>query len=68
MPKIRKGKTAKDRESGAKQRNADNKRMRADWRNSMDARGKTDPFPRSTCNGKRNRFVVTGKGNKAVYL
>ena len=47
---VRKGKTHKDRSSGAQARNEENKFTRAEW-------GRTGgPFPYHTCNGKRNRF------------
>jgi hypothetical protein len=62
--RIRKGKTKVDRERGAAQKNALNKDMRASWQN--DSKGST--FPWSACNGKRNRYQVTGKSGETVYL
>ena len=60
------GKTAKDRASGAMARNASNKDTRASWCN--DSKRSADNFPYSTCNGKRNRTVITGKGNEQIRL
>lgn len=55
------GKTTKDRESGAQQRNHDNKRARAAYQNdtSRDAL-----FPKTTCNGKKNRHRYMAKGGE----
>lgn len=50
----RPGKTERDRESGALQRNISNKRARADWQASSNSRTPT-PFPTTSCNGKKNR-------------
>jgi hypothetical protein len=54
MPKIREGKTKRDRESGATARTISNRLERAAWRNDPNSTNAT--FPRHTCNGKRNRF------------
>ena len=54
--RIRNGKTAKDRKSGATARNYDNKRARAEWGETSNSSRSSSNFPRSTCNGKRNRF------------
>lgn len=62
-PRTRKGKTAKDRANGAKGKNQQNKDMRASWQNDT----KSTSFPSSACNGKRNRYQWTGKGNETVY-
>lgn len=62
--RIRKGKTKVDRERGAAAKNAMNKDMRASWQGNS----KGSSFPWSSCNGKRNRYQVTGKGNQTVYL
>ena len=50
---MRRGKTARDRVSGATARNASNKSVRADFLKQSDADPKS--FPSFTCNGKRNR-------------
>ena len=56
MPKVRTGKTAKDRANGAFAKNAANKTERANWRNTSTGSRSNVNFPRHTCNGKRNRF------------
>jgi hypothetical protein len=56
MPKVRTGKTAKDRVMGAFAKNAANKAERANWRNQSTGSRLNTNFPRHTCNGKRNRF------------
>ncbi len=66
MPKVRTGKTARDRANGALQRSADNKRARMDW--DTDHRATNATFPRLSCNGKKNRSRVTAKGNKTVMV
>lgn len=58
------GKTAKDRESGAKERNASNKRVRAGYQNENTRHGKV--FPKTTCNGKKNRHRWMNKGGNYV--
>lgn len=60
------GKTAKDKASGAERRNYENKESRANWSN--DARRSLANFPFNSCNGKRNRTVVTGRGNTRVTI
>ena len=62
--RIRRGKTAKDHANGQKHKNAQNKDSRAAWQN--DTKGSS--FPVASCNGKRNRYQVTGKGGETVYL
>jgi len=59
--RIRAGKTAKDRKSGATARNYSNKRERAQW--CQDSNATDGSFPRHTCNGKRNRSVIVIKKN-----
>ena len=56
MPKLRSGKTAKDRVNGAFAKNAANKDERANWGNMSTGSRSNANFPRHTCNGKRNRF------------
>ena len=54
-----KGKTQRDRENGAFEKNRQNKAERAAWQQAMRANGHREaiPFPAHTCNGKRNRFL-----------
>ena len=66
MPKVRKGKTERKRANGATARNADNKAKRVAWQHGNGETNKT--FPRETCNGKKNRYRVTGKGNMEVFV
>lgn len=61
------GKTKKDKISGAANRNASNKAARAAWDNSGTRRTQAT-FPYQHCNGKRNRSVITGKGNEQIRL
>ena len=56
MPKVRTGKTAKDKANGAFAKNAENKALRAAWRNTSTGSRSNANFPRHTCNGKKNRF------------
>lgn len=60
------GKTLKDRLANAQRRNADNKASRAQWQG--DNRASVSNFPFNSCNGKRNRTVVTGKGNERITI
>lgn len=62
MPKIRIGKTAKDHNSGAHSNRFKNRAARVSWYMNRDA------FPKTACNGKKNRHRYTGKGNKTVML
>ena len=55
------GKTKKDRNSGAKARNYNNKMVRATWCKEG------GDFPISTCNGKKNVFMFTGKKGIPVF-
>jgi hypothetical protein len=61
-PRKRIGKTEKDKASRAHSRAIENRQARADWQNSGGA------FPYAHCNGKRNKTVFTGKGNRQVML
>jgi hypothetical protein len=56
------GKTARDAANGAKRRNFENKQSRVSWQH--DSKRSTFNFPYNSCNGKRNRTVVTSKGNE----
>jgi hypothetical protein len=67
--RIRTGKTRSDRENGAAHKNAQNRDSRASWQNNRRADGSNSTtFPWASCNGKRNRFQVTGKGGQTVFL
>jgi hypothetical protein len=66
--RIRKGKTKVDRERGAGAKRAMNNDMRASWRNMGEKSRSHANFPWSACNGKKNRYQVTGKGGETVYL
>jgi hypothetical protein len=63
-PRARWGKTAKDNASGASRRNYENKQSRALW--SKDSKASIANFPWNSCNGKKNRTVITGRGNERV--
>jgi len=65
-PRARVGKTAKDRANGAMRRNLENKSSRVSWQH--DNKASTGNFPFNSCNGKKNRTVVTGKGNERVVI
>lgn len=60
------GKTARDLASGAKRRNQENKDSRVSWQH--DNKASTGNFPFNSCNGKKNRTVVTGRGNERVVI
>lgn len=67
--RVRTGKTRRDRENGAANKNAQNRDSRASWQNNRRADGSNSTsFPYASCNGKRNRFQVTGKGESTVFL
>ncbi len=70
---MRVGKTARDHKSGAWARRLDNQQARANW--GMEVKSCAGhrqtlgvPFPAHTCNGKKNRYRVTGKQNKTIFL
>jgi hypothetical protein len=54
---ARPGKTQRDRENGAKQRNAANKMARVDWQKTAKS---AKAFPLDSCNGKRSRSIKRG--------
>ena len=59
-PKVRHGKTRRDKERGAFQKNQENKMLRVQWQQECAHLGHKNPlppFPARSCNGKRNRFV-----------
>lgn len=67
--RIRTGKTRRDRENGAANKNRQNLDSRASWQNGRRADGSNSTtFPWSSCNGQRNRFQVTGKQGQVVFL
>lgn len=51
MPKVRTGKTQRDRANNNSARNAQNKALRVEWQKDG-PKGKM-PFPQFTCNGKK---------------
>jgi len=61
----RKGKTAKDKKTGAWSNRFDNRKMRDNWGN--DSKSTNNTFPREACNGKKNRYRYTGKEGKTVF-
>ncbi len=65
--KIRRpGKTQRDQKSGAHARRIMNQQKRADW--YKDQSHNNNNFPVESCNGKRNRYRVTGKGGASIIL
>lgn len=63
---MRVGKTAKDHANHAHARAENNRLARVVWQKSN---GRTkEPFPCSSCNGKRNRVRWTGKGGVTINL
>lgn len=63
-PRARWGKTQKDRVNGAAHRNTGNKEARVAWQN--DSHSSISNFPYTSCNGKRNRTIVTGRNGQPV--
>ena len=63
-PRARWGKTQKDRINGAAHRSAGNKEARVSWQH--DSKASVTNFPYNSCNGKRNRTVVTSRGGQPV--
>lgn len=53
---VRGGKTRREHETGAWSNRFDNRAQRTSWLKDSSADNKT--FPRSACNGKKNRFHV----------
>lgn len=64
MPYVRTGKTKRDRENKATERRLANQAARREWQN--DNRSTNANFPYDSCNGKKNRYHVTGKGGGHV--
>lgn len=62
------GKTKRDRKNHSAQRNAANKAARAAWNNETTLKRSQGSFPFHTCNGKKNRHLVTGKGGNPQVL
>ena len=63
-PRPRWGKTKKDKANNQAGRNYANKQARAAWQH--DNKATAANFPYAHCNGKRNRSIWTGKGNRQV--
>lgn len=63
---MRKGKTQRDLKSGAKGRNASNKEARNAY--CQDTKVSNTNFPWHACNGKKNRYRVTGKHGVSIFL
>jgi hypothetical protein len=61
----RNGKTAKDRSRGTQHRNEGNKAARREWNNTTTGQRSLSNFPWATCNGKRNRSLITVRGGTA---
>lgn len=70
--KVRRpGKTAKDKKSGAWERRFVNASKRVEWQkaNTKSAAMRHNAsFPREACNGKKNRYRVTGAEGKSVIV
>jgi len=64
--KVRKGKTAKDRASGAKERSMSNRAARVEF--DQQTSNSPVPFPKHACNGKKNRSRYTSKEGHTVVL
>lgn len=66
--RIRVGKTRRDRENQATNKNAQNRDSRASWQNNRRADGSNPTtFPWASCNGQRNRYQYTGKDGAIVF-
>lgn len=66
-PRPRVGKTQKDRESGATARRLDNRSTRVEWEQEAQGKRSKVPFPQQVCNGKKNRYQVTGKNGNTIF-
>jgi hypothetical protein len=66
MPKVRIGKTEKERKSGVHGNRFANRAKRVAW--GKDNNATNSGFPRDACNGKRNRYRVTGKDGASIVL
>lgn len=53
--RVRVGKTARDRASGAWGNRFTNRAARVSWQKERDSTNAT--FPRDSCNGKKNRYL-----------
>ncbi len=62
----RSGKTQRDLRSGAKGRNAANKAARNAY--CQDSKVANTAFPFYACNGRKNRYRVTGKDGETLFL
>lgn len=64
MPKVREGKTKRDKRTGSHRNRFANRADRVAWQHGTGADSPTqNNFPYKSCNGKRNRTRWTGKGN-----
>lgn len=63
---MRPGKTRRDMLSGAKGRNAANKAARNAY--CQDSKATHTSFPFYACNGRKNRYRVTGKDGVTLFL
>jgi hypothetical protein len=62
----RNGKTAKDRRNGYESRRNANRDARNAYCNNQKAENREFPF--HACNGKRNRYRVTGPNGQTVFV
>jgi len=69
---MRPGKTAKDRHEGQHERNQRNKAARVAWQHDQrrlpPAARNNNTFPKTSCNGKKNRHRYMGKEGKYVCV
>lgn len=65
---IRPGKTRRDMLSGAKARNAANKAARNEYCQDSKMMATNAHFPFYACNGRKNRYRVTGKDGVTLFL
>lgn len=65
---MRPGKTRRDMLSGAKARNAANKAARNEYCQDSKMMATNAHFPFYACNGRKNRYRVTGKDGVTLFL
>lgn len=63
---FRAGKTAREHKSGVHENRFRNQEARRIWDN--EPRSSNSTFPSLSCNGKKNRSRITGKGGKTIFL
>ena len=67
--RARVGKTKREHASGVHGNRFKNREKRVVWQKNIDPRNPgSNPFPVESCNGKKNRYRVTGKKGKSVIL